>query len=74
MDTQIQYDIGRTAAFDAMEDISYKADIKNPVPSIAGFVTAALQACFGMAPNEKEANKLIRICIKDAIENEREVL
>jgi len=74
MDIQTQYDIGRTAAFDAMEDISYKADIKNPVPSIAGFVTAALQACFGMAPNEKEANKLIQFCIKDALENEREVL
>lgn len=62
MNTQEQFDIGRTSAYDAMEIISNKVEKRDPVPSMAGFLQAALMACHGMAPDQEAADMLINQC------------
>ena len=59
---QEQFDIGRTSAYDAMEIISNKVEKRDPVPSMMGFVQAALMACHGMAPDQESADVLIDTC------------
>ena len=68
-DTQLEYHIGSMAALDAMEAIAEKVQTGDPVPSLAGFITSALKACYGMAPNEFAADHLIETCIKFAKED-----
>ena len=71
-DTQSEYDIGSMAALDAIETIAKKVQTGDPVPSMAGFITMALKACYGMAPNNFAAEHLIETCMKFAKEDSNE--
>ena len=62
--TQDHYDIGREQAFKAFESIYKQVGDGSSLPSLAGFLEAALFAVFAMAPDEETAEMLVKECLE----------
>lgn len=64
LNTQIQYDIGREEAIKAFEAIHEQVGDDSALPSLAGFLEAALLAVFAMAPDDEVAELLVKECLE----------
>ena len=65
--TESEYKLGVDETLDAMERISLRSE-GNPVASLSGVITTAMHAALGMAPNKKEALRLIQQCKEFALD------
>jgi hypothetical protein len=65
--TESEYKLGVDETLNAMERISLRSE-GNPVASLSGVITTAMHAALGMAPNKKEALRLIHQCKEFALD------
>ena len=71
--TQIHYDIGREEAMKAFEAIHEQVGDDSALPSLAGFLEAALLAVFAMAPDEETAEMLVKECLEFVKNREEDI-